>query len=513
MTDRSETKILVVDDETAIADGVADMLGELGYSVTACCNEASTAIESARDKVPAIALVDIRLHGEESGIELANLLRTELGIPVLFMTAFADRRTIARATRASAAGCLLKPVTAQDLECAIEIGLARHQTLTREAAAERLAAASRVAEGLAHEINNPLTYVSSNIELALEAVASAERDPGTAAAKLAKIRTALTEAKEGGDRVRGIVTDMTTFAAQAVPAPVPVDIASVLRAAWAIACGDARDAKRWELVVPELPTIEGDEVQLVQLFTRLLQNAVQYPRSGRSHSVQLRASSDDRAVTVTIRDTGRGIPRGIQRRVFDPFFTTRGARAGRGLGLAIAAGVVRAHLGEITLESAPDVGTLVKVVLPRSQGSVARASGQGIPSPPAVTKARPRVLVIDDEPAIARSIQRMLQKEYDVRAVADGPAALTELGNAPYDAVLCDVTLPGMLGTEVFTEIERRHPALADRVVFITGGAFGGRIQAFLDSLPNKTIRKPFAVEEIRSTLREMLGSDQRRGK
>jgi signal transduction histidine kinase len=511
VSERTETKILVVDDEPAIADGVAEMLMDLGYTVTARCTDASGAIEAAREKLPSIALVDIRLHGEESGIELANLLRTELGIPVVFMTAFADQRTIARATRACAAGCLLKPLTAQDLECAIEIVVARHHMVTREASTERLAAASRVAEGLSHEINNPLTYVSSNLELALEALANVERDPTNAAARLAKIRTALNEAKEGADRVRSIVTDITTFAAQAVPAPVPVDLTTVLRAAWAIACGDARDAKRWELDVPVLPAIEGDEVQLVQLFTRLLQNAVQYPRAGRTHQVHLRATADDRSITVVIRDNGRGIPRDIQRRVFDPFFTTRGARAGRGLGLAIAAGVVRAHLGEITLESTPDVGTTVKVVLPCSQS--VRPTGIGIASPPAVTKARPRVLVIDDEPAIARSIQRMLQKEYDVRSVGDGPTALAELASAPYDAILCDVTLPGMLGTEVFTEIERRYPPLAERVVFVTGGAFGGRIQAFLDSLPNKTIRKPFAVEEIRSTLREMLGSDQRRGK
>ncbi len=492
--------ILVVDDDEAITKGVAVALESRGYAVVRC-HTASEALTLARVEPPDLALVDIRLNAEDSGIHVASVLRTELGVPVIFMTAFGDEETISRATHAGAAALLLKPVTDQDLRCATEIALARHRILAKAATAERIATAASLANGLAHEVNNPLAFLTASLEYAVATVDAMKRDPQRSLEQLGSVARALSDAIEGAERIRSVVADITTFARAQVPVPERVDLGATLRAAWAIACGDAKERRHWQIDVADLPPIEGDEVQLVQLFTRLLQNAVDHRRSEGPHRVALRAHADERGVTVEIEDTGRGIPRELHSRIFDPFFTTRGAKAGRGLGLAIAGAIVRAHFGEIGLESRVGVGTTVTVWLPR-EAKLALGSDTTAPK---VTSERPRVLVVDDEPAIGRSIKRMLKGEYEVHTVGDGSAALTELGRATYDAILCDITLPGMDGTDLYAEIRRRHPALASRIVFVTGGTFSARSQAFLDSLPNKTIRKPFAVEEIRSALREVL--------
>lgn len=492
--------ILVVDDDEAITKGVAFALESRGYAVVRC-HTASDALTAARAAPPDLALVDIKLHAEDSGIHVASVLRTELGVPVIFMTAFGDEETIARAAQAGAASLLLKPVTDQDLRCATEIALARHRILAKEATAERIATAASLANGLAHEVNNPLAYLAANLEYAVAAVDAMKRDPARTSEQLASIGRALGDAIEGAERIRSVVADITTFARAQVPTPDHVDLAATLRAAWAIACGDARERRHWVIEIADLPPIEGDEIQLVQLFTRLLQNAVDHRRAEGTHRVALRAHADERGVVVEIEDNGRGIPRELHSRIFDPFFTTRGAKAGRGLGLAIAGSIVRAHFGEISLESRVGIGTTVTVWLPREL-RFALASDAVAPK---VTSDRPRILVIDDEPAIGRSIKRMLKSDYEVHAVGDGTAALEELGRSAFDGILCDVTLPGMDGTDLYSEIRRRHPTLASRIVFVTGGTFSARSQAFLDSLANKTIRKPFAVEEIRSALREIL--------
>ena len=504
MNERQRVRILVVDDEREIAAGVTRALEALGYEVVGTCHDASEALVRARATHPNLAIVDVRLHGEQSGIQLASVLRTELGVLVIFLTAFADDAMLEKAARSAAAACLLKPVTDRDLRTAVETALSRHRTLTRESATERAIAAASVASGIAHEINNPLALVKTNVEFALEALETARRDPKSLSeAKLKQLLGALTDAKEGADRVRAVVSEMTTLAEEKIPAPNAVDMNGVLDAAWAIACGDAPDRRHWRYHVGTLPPIEGDEVQLVQLFTHLLQNAVQYRRTDGTHEVSLTAQPSGDGVEVIIADTGPGIAKELQSRVFDPFFTTRGAKAGRGLGMTIAGAITRAHLGEITIDSDLGVGTRIRVWLPRELRS---ARSQGAPSPsPVVSKAKPRVLVVDDEPAIGRSIQRMLKGDYDVRIAGDGPEALAALSSTRFDAILCDVTLPGMEGTELYTEIERRHPLLAPRVVFVTGGTFSRKSQVFLDSLANKTIRKPFAAEEIRSALREVL--------
>jgi CheY-like chemotaxis protein len=215
----------------------------------------------------------------------------------------------------------------------------------------------------------------------------------------------------------------------------------------------------------------------------------------------------DGAVVIEIEDNGVGVPAEALRRLGEPYFSTRVSQGGTGLGLFVVRGIVEALGGTLTFTSEVGVGTCARVMLPcAAPVAPADEPALGTPSPDA---PRARVLIVDDDHDVALAAARLL-RGVDTELAASGPAALARLGDdADFDAILCDIVMPGMSGLELRDELRRRHPRLAERLVFMTGGATLPEVAAVLRRPDVRHIQKPFDRRTLRAALAEVLALGQ----
>lgn len=242
----------------------------------------------------------------------------------------------------------------------------------------------RLAGVLAHELNNPLTFVLANLSClrdSLDALGASLRAlpssmPGHSLLlplieQWEDMNEILNEAQGGADRVREVVSDLSTLGTRGeTEGRRPVALEDVVRAALRIAQREVqRRAQVHVDIDPRLPRVLGSASRLGQVVLNLLLNAVQAvpPGEPAAHQVRVEARCEDRLVFIRISDTGSGIPPERLSRVFEPGYTTKPLGEGSGLGLAISREIVRTHGGDIYIDSAPGNGTTVSVVLPAYQ--------------------------------------------------------------------------------------------------------------------------------------------------
>jgi CheY-like chemotaxis protein len=207
---------------------------------------------------------------------------------------------------------------------------------------------------------------------------------------------------------------------------------------------------------------------------------------------------------VVISDTGSGIPSDVLPRIFDPFFTTKPVGVGTGLGLSICHGIVTSLGGEIRVESSPGRGARFTVLLPAAPQDV-RPEATGVAPAPAPAR-RGRLLVVDDEALVGRAVSRILSPQHEVVTRTSARAALDELaGSAPFDLLLCDLMMPEMTGMELHARLREISPALAERTIFLTGGAFTPMAREFLARVRNARIEKPFEPDQLRAVVARVL--------
>jgi signal transduction histidine kinase len=240
--------------------------------------------------------------------------------------------------------------------------------------ADRLAALGTLAAGVAHEVSNPLGYISSNLHFVEEGLAEVRQalagTPGSAAlaARLEECAEALEEARQGTSRIRNVVGDLKTFARgeDTGPEKERADVRRALEMSINMAMPELRHRARMVWHVEEVPPVRGSESRLGQVFLNLLLNAAQAIPEGApaENTVEALARTEADKVVVEIRDTGHGIAPENLKRIFEPFFTTRPAGVGTGLGLAICHSIVIAMGGELTVESTVGKGTCFRVLLP-----------------------------------------------------------------------------------------------------------------------------------------------------
>ena len=365
--------------------------------------------------------------------------------------------------------------------------------------ADRMASVGTLAAGVAHEINNPLAFILANLEFGLGELRGAGVD--------AEVLRALEEARDGGLRVREIVRDLKAFSRADTEDRDSVDLRRVLQSALGLAQNEIRHRARLEVDVGDVPLVSGSEHRLGQVLLNLLINAAQAIPEGRidEHEIRVVTGTDARGrAMVEVRDTGVGIPAEIADRIFDPFFTTKPQAVGTGLGLSICRSIVLALGGEISAESRPGGGTTVRVVLPAATAPSAEIA-------PVPAKASPgrrgRVLVVDDEPAVAAAIRRVLASQHEVVVSGSAEDAIEAIRRGErFDAILCDLMMPGMTGMDLHDALAELLPEQASRIVVLTGGAFTERAQEFLDRVPLPRCEKPFDSGDLRELVRKVVG-------
>ena len=370
------------------------------------------------------------------------------------------------------------------------------------ARADRMASIGTLAAGVAHEINNPLVYVTLGLEL-IERELSRAGAPGPE--ELQRMRGYCKDAIEGAERVRTIVRDLRTFSWSGEAKAAPIEIEKVLESSINMAMSHIRQRAQVVRDYGELPALHADESRLGQVFLNLLVNAAQAIPEGApdQHRIVLRtrAGAAGEAI-VEVEDTGVGIEAWKQDRIFEPFWTDKPVGVGTGLGLSIVHGIVSGMGGEISVRSEPGKGSTFRVVLP------ARPPERASPAPPVEALAlarRFRVLLIDDEPYLGITLATGLRDHADLVAVRSGAEAIQRLlDDDGFDLILCDLMMPDLTGMDVFEKIVEKRPALGRRFVFTTGGAVTDRARTFIEQRPGQRLDKPFRLEQVEALLQRL---------
>ncbi len=379
----------------------------------------------------------------------------------------------------------------------------RRRIEARLAQADRMASIGTLSAGVAHEINNPLTYVMGNLDI-LDRRLSARTSGGEG---MADILPLLRDAREGCDRMRSIVRDLRTFSRSETEERSPLDLRLVIDGAIKLAQHEIKHRARLVREVGEVSPVFGDQTRLTQVVLNLLINAAQAMPEGHrdEHTIRvaLRPQPEANAMQILVHDDGAGIPPEAIDRVFEPFFTTKPVGVGTGLGLSICRGIVQAHGGSIDVESVLGHGATFRVTLPLMRPARVRA--------PASSEARgvarrARIVVIDDELELGKKVRAGLEP-HDVVFATSGREGLELLlsGPAP-DLILCDVMMPDVSGVGVYEALRRDRPDLCDRFVFLTGGVFSEASLQFVAGPAVRRLHKPFAPADVERLLVSLVG-------
>ncbi|MFO0747950.1 MAG: response regulator [Myxococcota bacterium] len=391
---------------------------------------------------------------------------------------------------------------------AVSRDVTAHRRLEAEVlTAERMSAIGHVAAAVGHEINNPLSAVVGNLDVAVHDLARVERrarlERGAPDRALASAMEAVEDARGAAELVRRIVRDLKVFSREERAQPAAVPVARALESARRMARNEIRHRARVVAELGPAPLVVAQESRLAQVALNLLVNAAHALDEGKVDDNQIRVTlgTDARGWAVfTVEDTGCGMTPEVLAHVFDPFFTTKPPGLGSGLGVPICQRIVAELGGELGFESEPGRGTVARVALPPAPASSERAppdEGAGVGG------ARDRrIVVIDDDPSFLRFVARALGREHSVVTFAHAADALRHLSDgAACDVIVCDVMMPHVSGPVFVEALRDARPDLVERVVFITGGAFTPAARRYLDALAEPWLEKPIALADLEAAV------------
>ena len=362
----------------------------------------------------------------------------------------------------------------------------------------RFAAAGELLSGVAHEVNNPLMAIASHAELRLA-------DANLPAEQRNEMQSILRQAQRAAKLLRGLLR----FVRAGEKRSTTVNLNDVVRSAidlvsYRFSIDEISIEGRLD---PELPTVVGDANRLEQVIVNLLSNALDALRSvNPPRRLIVDSFTDDTGgrVCVTVTDNGPGVAPEIAARLFRPFASTKGVR-GTGLGLYISRQLVREAQGELDLVKHVQSGARFLVWLPSARQPVPRAPAatpQATPLPPpapAGTLSGIRVLLVDDEELIRRPMARFLTKRgAEIKEAADGLAALERLaeGFEP-QVILADLRMPRMDGAEFYQHLQVQRPALAERLLFLSGDITHLAGRGLAEVPRDRVLVKPVELAEL----------------
>lgn len=369
----------------------------------------------------------------------------------------------------------------------------------RLSVADRMASIGQLAAGVAHEINNPLTYVMANIDRAKHELAREEP-------RLQTLRGPIDSASEGVARIRSVVRELRGFSRTGEDERVLLDLAPILESSIRMAQVDLNCCARVVRSYGPMPVILANEARIGQVFLNLLVNAVQAmaPDPHKNHELRIETSTDPLGqCLVDIFDTGSGIPADMIGRIFDPFVTSKPQGVGSGIGLSISKDIVTALGGNIVVRSEVGVGTTFRVSLPPASVSRRAQSHRTSNATKPITWDRVlRVLVVDDESAIIDAVSSMLEG-HTIESAESGRAAIAKLEHTEYDVILCDMRMRNLTGVDVYDHLVREGRGRHSRLLFMTGHAISHNDIA--GQRPARILEKPFSAAELGREIQGLL--------
>jgi nitrogen-specific signal transduction histidine kinase/CheY-like chemotaxis protein len=364
--------------------------------------------------------------------------------------------------------------------------------------AEKLAALGQTISGVAHELNNPLATILTWAER----LANREVDATT--------RRGLETILGESERAARIVRNLLTFARKRQSTRAMIDLNHVVRDTLALRAYEQRVSNILviDALAAGLPQVFADAHQVQQVLLNLVINAEQAMLSAHGRGtivVRTWHERDSGLVILEINDDGPGVPDDVQPKIFDPFFTTKEVGKGTGLGLTVAYAIVQEHGGRVRVESKEGRGASFFVEFPIKVGRV-REPAPVPTDPPFETLAGARVLVVEDEPALAAAVSEALADAgFVVDRAGDGVEALARTGECSYDLVICDLKMPRLDGMSFYRAIADTRPELSRRVIFVTGDVAGTEAERFLADTGCRWLAKPFRLGDLLRAARDAL--------
>ncbi len=397
--------------------------------------------------------------------------------------------------------------------------IARQREALRQS--EKLTAMGSLLAGVAHELNNPLAIVMGRASL-LE-----EKAAGSALASDAK------SIREAAERCGRIVRTFLNMARQKPAERVPLSLNDLVRGAVDLLQYSLRTSGLTvEMTLArDLPAVLADGDRIGQIVLNLIVNAQQALVAASAVDAELGAGAKQRVLRLTtgvesprsepmqravrvwlqVADNGPGVPEALRERIFDPYFTTKrdnksghdDSAGGTGLGLAVSRAVAHEHGGELRLE-ASSTGASFRLSLPISGQPM--VDTEAMPLASADSPAVARILVVDDESEIADLMRAMLESAgFDVAIAESGAVALELLSGSSFDAVVSDLRMPDMDGAALWRAVHERAPALARRMLFVTGDTLSLGAQRFLAQAHCESLDKPFSKADLLARLQAVL--------
>ena len=393
---------------------------------------------------------------------------------------------------------------------------------------DRLRAIGRLAAGLAHEVNNPLTFVLANLEslreshqivrrfvrkLRVDLAEDGEISPKafeqvTEEANLEEVMDdvadMLTDCNKGMHRIQDIARSLGTFSRAGDEQAELIDLGRVVDDACAMVFNQIRYRARLVKRFEPIPMVAAYPGRVAQALVNMLTNAVEAIDGGayEKHRIVVSTRLENEDVIISISDTGVGIDDGDEARIFTPGFTTKAHEGGMGVGLSLCKRVAEEHGGRVEAHRLPEQGTRFELIIPTDTGlqPIERKRESRPISEAPVTRSR--ILIIDDDAMVLSALRRRLRRRYETVTVLGGVEALARLAeDSDFDAIICDLMMPEVDGKSFYDTIQQRHPELVDRVVFMSGGAFTPRLRRFAASVSNPVLQKPVTREHLESML------------
>ncbi len=517
-----QPNILIVDDEHSMAHSIAEVLESHGLTgVMTLTNPAEAIAHLASDNFD-LVLLDIAMPGI-SGLQVLDAVAgQDLHTSFMIMTGDTSQDTAVEALRRGAIDYIRKPFDPDELLIRIDNAISRqelrsehrrisninHDLESQIRQSQKMEAIGALAGGVAHDFNNILTIILGNTELA----ATMLDDGHPAIENLRQVELASTRARE-------LIKHLLTFSRNDGGGRKPLELNSLM-------------AECLQLIRASIPGnvqihnesmqstlfIEGDATQIHQIIINLCTNAAQ---SMAPHGGELTANlsiaeppgtrtDDKRYVRLSISDTGHGIEPENVERIFEPYFTTKKAGQGTGMGLAVVHGIVKSHHGQIHVSSTPGDGTSFEVFLPLSE-KTDRPATQG--SNLRAATAGARILFVDDDEMVVDVTTRILgELGYEVQSFTDSQVALRAFEETPgaWDLLITDLSMPGMMGNELAQHVRNLRPTLP---VILCSGFNDAVDRTQLEAAGiHDFLQKPAQLQEIARCVQHALAApDERR--